>query len=353
MDSSFDNVLNYNDKKCLNKFLKQVKNFNIDDILNKLLKLDNKSLLVDYVDYNIQNGSIIHLINSENFYEVFKIYIINSTKDNFEFIYKYVELFKSDILNFILEYYIKDKQKFLRLVTNKTILKINSKYVDFIKSSICELIISNHYKEAIRILDILIETSLVDLDFVENIEDMIINYSKKDHMYNLFVINYFNSKIYKSHKDKMLNDILPFLDSNEALKVAKILLLKNDYYFAYQVLKKLNLSMDTKDIDGYIKILKLDFPLAILLEKMPYLDKRIILNIIVKDEIKLFVYGEEILSGYNFDNHIKNKYLDIKYFKIKKLNKRINPLYLEENSKKMKIMINRVSIYNDFFRKRC
>ena len=147
MDSSFDNVLNYNDKKCLNKFLKQVKNFNIDDILNKLLKLDNKSLLVDYVDYNIQNGSIIHLINSENFYVVFKIYIINTTKDNFEFIYKYVELFKSDILNFILEYYIKDKQKFLRLVTNKTILKMNSKYVDFIKSSICELIISNHYKK--------------------------------------------------------------------------------------------------------------------------------------------------------------------------------------------------------------
>ena len=182
---------------------------------------------------------------------------------------------------------------------------------------------------------------------------MIINYSKKDHMYNSFVINYFNSKIYKSHKDKMLNDILPFLDSNEALKVAKILLLKNDYYFAYQVLKKLNLSMDTKDIDGYIKILKLDFPLAILLEKMPYLDKRIILNIIVKDEIKLFVYGEEILSGYNFDNHIKNKYLDIKYLNVKKFNKRINPLYLEENSKKMKIMINRVSIYNDFFRKRC
>lgn len=349
----------------LTKFSSMV-TFDKEIIFKKLLELNNVDLIVEYFDFLI-NSVDNDFINLKNFNKLFEIYIKNTNKDITDFVISNYYYMNLELLTFIFNYYFnKNKLIINEILCNISIFTNLVDYIDidinkinYIKKYILKLIQDSEYNVAEQILSLLFNKKLLDLNYVKEFEKFLIYKYKSDEDSALmkFIIRYYkkniNNQEFIDRGDYMLDCVIKNSNNDDIYFVVKFLLSRGDIDKAIYVSKFIKMSDKDSDIIYYNKLLRLSIPMAIILEKDKYLYKKLVLNIIKKDKLKLYVYGQEIIDGYDFNDHEKNVFLDNKYIELLKNNNnnQINDDEVEKEFDKLNGLILKINRYNAFFQK--
>lgn len=336
--------------------------FDKEIFFEKFLELNNIDIIVGYLDFLIDSGNrdFIHI---KCFDEIFKIYIKNTNKDIQIFILNSYYCLDLDLLVFIFNYYYGKNEHIINTIICDIsslidlIDKLDEEKIDYIKQYVFILMQKTEYSTAEKILNILIDKKIVDSNYIKKFERTLLDKSVNDSITRKFTIKYYRNNIdsegFTEHGDRILNCILKDSNNEEIYYIIKFLLSKGEFDRAFYVSKLVKITDKSLEMGYYNRILKLPIPMAVILEKDKYLDKKLILNIIKKDKLRLYVYGQDIINGYNFNDHEKNIYLDNKYTELLKNNIdcQVFDDKIEEEVNRISLLMVKVNRYNTFFQK--
>lgn len=336
--------------------------FDKEIFFEKFLELNNIDIIVGYLDFLIDSGNrdFIHI---KCFDEIFKIYIKNTNKDIQIFILNSYYCLDLDLLVFIFNYYYGKNEHIINTIICDIsslidlIDKLDEEKIDYIKQYVFILMQKTEYSTAEKILNILIDKKIVDSNYIKKFERTLLDKSVNDSITRKFTIKYYRNNIdsegFKERGDHILNYIVKDSSNEDIYYIVKFLLIKGEFDKAFYVSKFVKITDKSLDMGYYNRILKLPIPMAVILEKDKYLDKKLILNIIKKDKLRLYVYGQDIINGYNFNDHEKNIYLDNKYTELLKNNTdcQVFDDKIEKEVNRISLLMVKVNRYNTFFQK--
>jgi len=337
--------------------------FDKEIFFEKLLEKNNADLIIGYLNFLIFSGDK-NFIYLKNFNKLFEIYLENCDLDITNFILDNLSYMNSNLLILIFNHYFKDNKIIInKILHNQTVLSrlidfIDNQKLEYIKRYVFTLVKNYEYNTAEFILNILESKKIVDLEYIKKFENSIVDNRNKDDSSVKFIIKYYKNNIdneqFINRGYQLLSSVIKSANNGDIYSLVKFLLGIGDLNSAIHFSKFVKISESEREICNYSRLLKLSIPIATIIERDKYLDKKSILNIIKKDKLKLFVYGQEIINGYNFDDHKKNGFLDNKYVELLEginIDNSIKDEEIDKEFNRISSVMIKINRYNTFFQK--
>lgn len=313
---NYYNILTYENKKIF---------------LSKIIDINDNDLIYYIVNYFFAENISIDESTKDAFEELISKYMnIYSINNFYSYFINNINKFSFNLREKTVMYFFKsDKYVFMQIMFNLDVLnnkELFFKYQNYLNNHISGIIREFELDEVLKFIFKLTDQNLLDKSCLLEVKKKMLKFDSKKSVGVSYKTENLES-IIKDRTNIMLND------NKEIYFWACKMLRNNQYYGAWRIC--LNARLDNER-SYYFKILKMNLPIALILEKNPSIDRIWLLRLIENDKLKTCVYGEEILNGYKFDDREKNKQLDAKMYSLYKHKDLFSNEKYEETAKKVK-----------------
>lgn len=299
--------------------------------LSKIIDINDNDLIYCIVNYFFVENMSVKESTKDVVEELISKYMDTySINDFYVYFINNINKFNFNLRKKIVTYFFKsDKYVFLQIMFNLDVLnnkELFFQYQNYLKNHISDLLKEFDLYKVEMIVFSLVNEQLIDKTCLLELRKKILKKSNKKNMHT----SYKTENLELINKDRTNGELN---NNREIYFLACEMLKNNQYYGAWKIC--LNAHLDN-DRSYYFKILKMNLPIALILEKNPIIDRIWLLRLIENDKLKIYVYGDEILNGYKFDDREKNKQLDAKMYSLYKHRDLFSDKKYEETAKKIK-----------------